>query len=431
MRTIVKYDLNKGNFIKEYLAKKGVENIDLFLHPDESCEEPYWHLDNINEGLEMFDYAMQFHMKMNIIVDDDNDGFCSCALIAFFLRNIEYPEDKYRFIFHPHKEHGIVLEELDEDCDIVIAPDCGTADFEAQAILTRRGVSVLCLDHHPCTNFKDYEPRLNLCIINNQLSPFYKNKGLCGAGVTYKFLKAYCKRYRPDITMDDYVDILAIALVGDVMDLSTMENRYYVSLGLNNIQNPFFHTLIEKRAYSIGSSTPTPTDVAFYLIPAINAVIRMGTAEDKEHLFRAIVEGDKIVLSTKRGHAPNETEKLSEQVVRFCDNNIAKQRKERTRIADLLVSRIVEKGYDQDKIIIGEYYEEDGVNPSLTGLAAMELATMYQRPALVVKYNEETGEWSGSARNYGSAIFDLKQFLSDSKLLTLAAGQLALRHLYH
>ena len=52
----------------------------------------------------------------------------------------------------------------------------------------------------------------------------------------------------------------------------------------------------------------------------------------------------------------------------------------------------------------------------------MELATAFQRPALVVHYNEEKDEWSGSARNFGSAILDLKEFLSDSNLLTLAAG---------
>ena len=75
-----------------------------------------------------------------------------------------------------------------------------------------------------------------------------------------------------------------------------------------------------------------------------------------------------------------------------------------------------------DKIIIGKYYDKDNINPNLTGLAAMELATAFQRPALVVHYNEENKEWSGSARNYGSAILDLKEFLSESGLLTLAAG---------
>ena len=222
--------------------------------------------------------------------------------------------------------------------------------------------------------------------------------------------------------MNQYLDLVAIAIVGDVMNLSTLENRYYVSEGLQYIQNPFFKSLVEKRAFSIGSSIPTPTDVAFYIIPAINAIVRMGTKEEKEHLFQAITNGDIIVPSTKRGHKPDDTEILKEQAIRLCDNAIARQRRERTKIAELLQGRIAEQGWENDKIIIGQYYDSDNINSNLTGLAAMELASYYQRPALVVHYDKVEDSWSGSARNFGSAISDLKQFLEDSSLFEYCAG---------
>ena len=420
MKSILKYNLNKQNFIQDLLKQKQIQDIELFLNPHNIYEEDVYHLENVYEGLQNLQLWLECNSKLNIIVDDDADGFLSCALFYFFLQNINYPQDKYHFIFHSHKFHGIDINELDKDCDIIISPDCGTSDYEQHKQLAEKDIQILILDHHEAINGYSQEDNVNT--INNQLSPLYNNKYLCGAGVTFKFLKEYCNQYYPEIDMNKYLDLVAIAIVGDVMNLSTLENRYYVSEGLENIQNPFFKSLVEKRAFSIGSDTPTPTDVAFYIIPAINAIVRMGTKEEKEHLFKAITNGNIIVPSTKRGHKPNDTEILKEQAIRLCDNAIARQKRERTKIAELLSSRIYSEGHEMDKIIIGKYYDKDNINPNLTGLAAMELATTFQRPALVVHYNEEDKEWSGSARNYGSAILDLKEFLSESGLLTLAAG---------
>jgi len=414
------YKLDKNNFIYDLLQHKGIQDIDLFLNYNESCEENVYHLDNITDGLFYFKNWLSLEYKLNIIVDDDADGFLSCALIYFFLQSINYPKDKFHFIFHSHKFHGIDINELDNDCDIVVAPDCGTSDYEQHHKLQEKGIQILILDHHEA--IEGYSIYTNVNIINNQLSQLYDNKYLCGAGVTFKFLKEYCNQYHPEINMNQYLDLVAIAIVGDVMNLSTLENRYYVSEGLQYIQNPFFKSLVEKRAFSIGSSIPTPTDVAFYIIPAINAIVRMGTKEEKEHLFQAITNGDIIVPSTKRGHKPDDTEILKEQAIRLCDNAIARQRRERTKIAELLQGRIAEQGWENDKIIIGQYYDSDNINSNLTGLAAMELASYYQRPALVVHYNKVEDSWSGSARNFGSAISDLKQFLEDSGLFEYCAG---------
>jgi len=426
MKSILNYNLNKKNFIQDLLQHKGIQDIDLFLHPNEICEEDVYHLENISQGLFDLHFAITNKLKINCIIDQDGDGFLSCALLYFFFQEINYPDEKINYIMHEDKVHGIIIEELDNDCEFLIAPDCGTSDYEQHKQLQDRLIDILIMDHHEQSepeNFVDYN---GLCIINNQLSPLYNNKYLCGAGVTFKVLKEYCKQYSPEINMDKYLDLVAIAIVGDVMNLSTLENRYYVSKGLQNIQNPFFKSLVEKRAFSIGSNIPTPTDVAFYLIPAINAIVRMGTKEEKELLFHAITNGDIIVPSTKRGHSSNDTEILKEQAIRLCDNAIARQKRERTKIAELLTTRIYKDGWENDKIIIGKYYDKDKINSNLTGLAAMELATQFQRPALVIHYNEEDDSWNGSARGFGSAILDLRSFLLNSGFFEYCAGRLAL-----
>lgn len=418
MKSILKYNLNKKDFIQNLLQQKQIQNIDLFLHPYNICEEDVYHLDNVKQGINSLQFAIQCRSRIGILIDEDADGFLSSSLLYFFFKYIQY--DNIEFIFHKQKSHGIILDEIPKSINFLICPDAATSDYLQHEELFKEKIDILILDHHEA--IKGESSLLNIVTINNQLSPMYNNKYLCGTGITFKFLKEYCIQQNINLNMDNYLDLVAIAIVGDVMNLSTLENRYYVSEGLENIKNPFFKSLVEKRAYTIGSSTPTPTDVAFYIIPALNAIIRMGNMEEKKILFNAITNGDIIVPSTKRGHKSGDTEILKEQAIRLCDNAIARQKRERTKIAELLGNRIYSEGYEQDKIIIGKYYDSDNINSNLTGLAAMELATTFQRPALVVHYNKQNDEWSGSARNFGSAIYDLKEFLSESQLLTLAAG---------
>ena len=100
MNSILKYELNKKDFIKDLLQHKQIQDIKLFLHPYNICEENVYHLDNITDGLFYFKNWLSLEYKLNIIVDDDADGFLSCALIYFFLQSINYPKDKFHFIFH-------------------------------------------------------------------------------------------------------------------------------------------------------------------------------------------------------------------------------------------------------------------------------------------------------------------------------------------
>ena len=148
MKSILNYELNKKDFINDLLQHKGIQDIDLFLNPYNICEENICHLDNIEKGLRNLQLWLECNSKLNIIVDDDADGFLSCALIYFFLQNIKYPQDKYHFIFHSHKFHGIDLNELDNDCSIIIAPDCGTSDYEQHEQLFDKSIYILILDHH-------------------------------------------------------------------------------------------------------------------------------------------------------------------------------------------------------------------------------------------------------------------------------------------
>lgn len=60
--------------------------------------------------------------------------------------------------------------------------------------------------------------------------------------------------------------------------------------------------MAEKNAYSLGDII-SPIGVAFYIVPLVNAVTRVGTMEEKILLFESMLEWKAFeeVPSTKRG----------------------------------------------------------------------------------------------------------------------------------
>ena len=68
-------------------------------------------------------------------------------------------------------------------------------------------------------------------VVNNQQSSRYKNKDLSGVGVVYQL----CRVFDDMLTFvcaDNYLDIVALGLVSDVMDLRSAETRFLVFEGL-------------------------------------------------------------------------------------------------------------------------------------------------------------------------------------------------------
>lgn len=79
---------------------------------------------------------------------------------------------------------------------------------------------------------------------------------------------------------DDFLDLVALGEVADVMDLRPYETRRLIEKGIAQITNPFFKGMCEKNAFSLGDEI-TPTGIAFYIAPYVNAINRVGTQEEK------------------------------------------------------------------------------------------------------------------------------------------------------
>ena len=91
-------------------------------------------------------------------------------------------------------------------------------------------------------------------------------------------------------------------MIADVMDLRDFETKRIIDIGLAHITNPFFQTMVLKQEYSLKGEI-TPIGIAFYVVPFVNAVARIGKQQEKLLIFESLLDykGNEMIPSTKRG----------------------------------------------------------------------------------------------------------------------------------
>ena len=421
--------------VEQVLANRGIvpENVEHYLNTtDEDILSPMLIM-NIEEGVKVLIRHIAQGDKVLIQIDSDCDGYTSAAALINYLNRLfpGFVQTNVYYRIHTGKQHGILLETIPDDVKLVIAPDSSSNDYEVHEELKSRGVDVLVIDHHEADKISE-----NAVIINNQLCD-YPTKSLSGVGMVYKFCSYMDELLNVDYA-DDYLDLVALGMVADMMDLRDFETRHLITRGLENIRNPYFKGMIDKQAYSLKDGI-SPIGVAFYIAPYVNATIRMGTQEEKLMLFESMLDyrGYELVPSTKRG-CKGQTETRVEQACRNCTNIKNRQTKARDAALENIERIIKEKNLLENKILAIKL-DAFAADKNLTGLIANQLMAKYQRPVLLLNktyydmslYTPE-GElietrtalsWEGSGRGYDKSKFDnLREFLKESELVLYAEG---------
>ena len=378
-------------------------------------------LDNMIEGVKRLISAIKNQEKIFLIVDCDADGFtASAALVNYIYKVFPSAMDLLSIQLHEGKEHGIEEKWLEEivanEYKLVICPDASSNDYNQHKFLKDNGIDVLVLDHHDAEEVSE-----NAIIINNQLSD-YPNKTLSGVGIVYKFCSKIDELMKIK-EADTILDLVSLGMIADMMDMRNFETKHLIQKGLTRIENPFFKALVERQAYSIGE-TVTPIGVAFYIAPLINATIRVGTQNEKEVMFKAMLNhcAYDMIPSTKRGEK-GKTEAIVTQAVRNATNVRNRQKKARDNGFEYVEQIIAANNLDKNKIIVVQVSED--LDKNLTGLIANQLMAKYQKPVLLVRETDE-GLLQGSARGYDkSELKDLKSFLLESGFMEYAEGHAA------
>lgn len=301
--------------------------------------------------------------------------------------------------------------------------DGGTNDAFEFNELIKFGIDCIVLDHHDSnyqdeveenTNYQTAENN-NAIIVNNQLSDNYPNKALSGAGIVYRFLQALDEELWEDYA-DNFLDLCAVGNIADLMDIRSFETRYFINCGISNFKNKFLLALAKAQEFSMGGKI-TIHNIAWYMSPVINSITRIGTLEERELVFRAMIEQDETFVYDKRGHDLVE-ENIYDRAARIAKNAKSRQDKQRDKVYHELKNLVDPK----DKVV---FLESKIAQSGLVGLSAMKLAEDAKRPVIIVKEIEKDGEaiLSGSCRNFdGSPIGDLKKLILLSNQFEFCSG---------
>lgn len=423
-------DINQ--FLKTVLENRGIteENYEDFIASNNTDIEgnTYSNLENMQEGIETIWKHIENKDMITLIVDPDVDGICSSAILFDYLEkavsevltpqgfattNLSIKSDFYinwDVVTHSGKGHGLTPDiEINPDTKLIILPDGGSNDVEEHKKWKDKGVDIVVIDHHQITNVSE-----DAIIINNQSSDNYTNKDFSGVGVVYRMLQAF-DDYLFLSNANNYLDLVSLGNIADVMDTLSYETRYFIQCGIKkeNLKNDFLQLLLKYTKVDTANDFSYyiyPVDVSFKIAPPLNAMMRLGTAEDKLDVFTCFVSPMEAIEG-RAGYA----RKTYNKCVKYKEA----QDEERNELIQNAQEKISSTDLEQPVLIVDatEYI----TNTEITGLAAMNLASKYKKPVLLGKIKNNF--FSGSVRvNQGFPDKQFRTLCEESKLFTFAQG---------
>lgn len=418
-----------NDILKNILTSRGVKNTELFLNLNDSVIEDYKLYDNIENVADLYIDSIKNESSIGILTDFDTDGnvstsefYCYTKQICDFLNK----PFKCEYVLHTHKSHGLDDIEAFEKLlqfDLVIIPDAGSNDFKQLKELKNRGIKYIILDHHQADKNKLKQLNLYDTIVNNQLSDNIKNKDMVGVGVTYKFMKFV--DYILNLNFSDkYLDLVAFGLVADGADMRNLECRYLVEKGMSLIKSnkgscKLLNLIYKDKSYSMNNKM-TINGMAFYMIPAINCIIRGGTNEERDILLKGLI-GDVSKKYRDKVRGKGEVEFTTEEyVVRLYSKLKRKQDKIVKESVNMLSEQIEQYKLNNMEIMVikGDDVEDSTYNRVIVN----KLCDKYKKHALLLKhyYNDIYG---GSASGYkNKEITDLRYWCKNTGLFETAEG---------
>lgn len=374
-----------------------------FFRPELNHLHSPFLMKNMDKAVARLRKALEFREKILVYGDYDVDGTTSVALLFHFLKS-QHAEVTY-YIPDRHKEGygvsdaGIEYAHLN-GFNLLITLDCGIKSADKIERAASYGIDTIICDHHlPGGTI----PNAVAVLDAKQTDCPYPFKELCGCGVTFKLVQAYCEQY--GLNAEHYLQYLDLVMVATAADIVPMvgENRVLAHFGLKKLNsNPQLG--LRQLMKNAGKSTNyTVTDAVFIIAPRINAAGRIGHAHDAVKLL------------------------LAEMAYEADDNSFEMNQKneERKAIEKGIVSEAVQQIYadpqhhTQKTTVVFQPDWHKGV----IGIVASKLIEQhFYRPTIVLTLSE--GKITGSARSVKG--FDLHEALvACADTLTQFGGHMA------
>lgn len=361
--------------LESYLKKCNIKDIKEFCSPSGKYLDNCFLYEDIRSAVAEVKYLLNYSNSTIVIVQDaDLDGICSTVILYQYLSNLN-PNWNIRILIHKGKERGLSDEDIMNDIillhpDLVFVPDAGTNDKIQAEELCKADIGLVVIDHH------NYDTPIEKGILINNQNPNYKvQRDGSGTLVTHKFLQAMDTEF--NLNWSSFcIDLVALSLISDSMNMNNMENRTYYHYGLETIdcvQNEFLRQCMFK---FIGDKEYTQRDIAFKIVPKFNSIVRSKDQILKQRLIYAFLGQDNI-----------------EEVLDLCAEAHKNQIETVNNIIEANVGKIKEIT-DNNLIILSC----DDMPRSYSGLIAGKVMNMCDnKPTIVGKIID--GEFIGSLRS--------------------------------
>ncbi|MGG7073625.1 single-stranded-DNA-specific exonuclease RecJ [Campylobacter sp. 9BO] len=348
-------------------------------------------LKDIYKGANRIKEAIKNNEHIGIVGDYDVDGVVSSAIMAEFFDDIGVKNYQVRIPNRFKDGYGLNPEIIDElgDVSLIITVDNGISAHEAAQICAERGIDLIITDHHmPPPEL----PKAYAIINPKQDDCEFPNIEICGAQVAWYVVGALKEVLGIEYDMANFLDLLAIAIIADMMELRDM-NRILVRLGISRINSSKRVAFRAIKEY-YGKDKFECDDISFLIAPLINSAGRMDDAINSFNF-----------LHTKNLKEAND---YLDMIVDF--NN---SRKEEERA--LFESSLKDVENDENIIVTwGENWHE-----GVIGIVASRLAKHFKKPAIV--FSIDKGRAKGSARSVGKLDI-LSLIAQHSSLLSSYGG---------
>lgn len=355
-----------------------------FLGEGEPLSDPFL-LKDMDKAAARITRAVDNMEKIAVYGDYDADGVTSTAMLYSYLET----RGADVIFYIPQREGegygmnmGAVEYLKEQGVSLIVTVDNGISSVQEVARANELGIDVVVTDHHrPQAILPDavavvdaYRP--------DDTSPY---KHFSGVGIAFKLLMAL-EDGAGDVEdlLEAYSDLAAIGTIGDIVPL-TGENRTLIRAGLERLSQsdrPGVQALLENAG--IAGKALTSTNVAFTLVPRINATGRMGAPE---RAVRLLISGYE-----------EEAEVLSEEI---CADNEERRRVE-AEIAEAAFADIEAKGYMKDRVVV-----VDGENwhHGVIGIVASRVTERCGKPCMIISRGETEARGSGRSIE-GFSLFE-------------------------
>ena len=362
----------------------GEEAVDRYLNGTISDLYDGMLMKDMDKAIDILKEKILEDKKIRVIGDYDIDGVNATYILLEGLERLgadvdsDIPDrisDGYGLNRH------LVERAYEAGVDTLITCDNGIAAADEIAYGKEMGMTVIVTDHHEVPfDEQDGEKRYRIPPADAVMDPkqpdcLYPFKGLCGAAVAYKLMEALWESMGKDSAdLDDLIENVAIATIGDVMDLED-ENRIFVKEGLQMLRrtkNPGLKALIE--CTGIDNNSLNSYHIGFVLGPCINASGRLDTAKRALELLRAGTQKEADILAGDLKALNDSRKDMTEEAVKQAEEQV-----ETTTIS-------------KDKVLV--VYLPD-CHESLAGIVAGRIRENYYKPVFVLTDAEEGVKGSG------------------------------------